>query len=258
MCTFLYASLSAMNPLSEALRTSQKLSKLNAYQITVERYEHFTDWLREQWTSERLQFLYTGQLHLTYRGDTGLRLSYTFTCKNESITILMGSSSLQDGTFWKGPVPAFPAGGQRGSNMLLEFLLSASEPLDKDAAEALADRYFASTGGEGAEQLDVEAFLLDLADKHGYVQLEPPVSTSQNYRPEYVFLTEMSGIDFTQSNSGRLSCSRLFALLLRNACVFTNSVFAPFCNLFHLTQKRYFLCAERQLMNKISPIGFLD
>ena len=108
ICTFLYASLSAMNPLNEALRRSQKLSKLSNYQITDEKYELFADWLREQWAPERLQFLYTGQLHLTYRGDTGLRLSYTFVCKNEPVTILMGSGPFQDGTFWKGPAPAFP------------------------------------------------------------------------------------------------------------------------------------------------------
>jgi len=227
-CAFFCASLSPLNLLNEGLRRSQKLSKLSAYQITPEKYELFTDWLREQWTPERLRFLYSGQLHFTYRGDTGLRLSYTFTCKNEPVTILMGSSSLQDGTFWRGAVPAFPTGGQRGSDVLLEFLLSASEPLEKDAAEAMANTYFAYTGGEKAEKLDMEAFLLDLAGKHGYVLLESPVGTSQTYWPEYLLLTAISGLDFTQSNSSRLSCSRLFALLLRKACVFTNSVFASF------------------------------
>lgn len=225
---FLYTSLSPINILSEGLRRSQNMSKLSTYQITAEKYELFTNWLREQWTSERLQFLYTGQLHLTYRVDSDLRLSYTFICKNEPVTILMGFGSFQEGTFFRGPVPPFPIGGQRGSDILLEFLLSASEPLEKDAAEAMVNKYFAYTGGEKAEELDIEAFFLDLADKHGYIQLEQQVSTPQTYQPEYVLLTKMSGIDFTQINSSRLSFSRVFALLLRTACVFTNSVFAPF------------------------------
>jgi len=228
LCAFLYASLIPPNLLAEGLRSSQKLSKLSTYQITTEKYELFSDWLREQWTLEKLQFLFTGQLHLTYREDSGLRLSYTFVCKNEPVTILMGVSSFQDGTFLRGPVPPFPTGGQRGSLVLLEFLLSESESLDKDAAEAMANTYFAYTGSEKPEELDIEAFLLNLADKHGYVQVESPVSTLQAYKPEYVFLTKLSGIDFTQSTSARLSCSRVFALLLRAACVFTNSVFAPF------------------------------
>src|SRR5260370_17455994 len=91
ICAFLCASLSPPNLLTEALRGSQKLSKLSAYQITPEKYELFTNWLREQWTPKRLQFLYTGQLHLTYRGDIGLILSYTFICKNKPVTILMRS-----------------------------------------------------------------------------------------------------------------------------------------------------------------------
>ena len=73
----------------------------------------------------------------------------------------------------------------------------------------------------------MESFLLDLAEQHGYLEIGP-VNEAQTYLPEYVLLKEMSGINFSQPNSGRLSCSKLFSLLLRNACVFTKSVFTPF------------------------------
>ncbi len=99
---FLYASLSATNSLHEAIK---RVPQLSTYQITPERSERFTTWLREQCTPGRLQFLFTGQLHLTYREETGTRLSYTFACRGELVTIQMAAYPPQDGTFWKGSVP---------------------------------------------------------------------------------------------------------------------------------------------------------
>src|SRR5437016_2658303 len=86
LCAFLYASLSTTNTsLNEAIK---RVRNLSTHQITPEVFEHFTDWLRDQFTPGRLQFLFSGQLHLTYREETGTRLSYAFTCKGEPVIIL--------------------------------------------------------------------------------------------------------------------------------------------------------------------------
>ena len=240
LCAFLYASLSTTRPLNEAIKSVPSLS---AYQITSEKSELFIGWLREQCTPERLQFLLTGQLHLTYREDMGTRLSYTFACKGEPLTILMAAYPPQEGTLGKGPVPVTPPSWKASSDILLEYLLFSrdspekekdgevanikDETIEKAKAEARADQYFAYQAGEKPAPLDMELFLLELAEKNGYLEIGQ-VSEPQTYLPEYILLKEMSGINFSQPNSGRLSCSKLFALLLRNACVFTKSVFTPF------------------------------
>jgi len=85
----------------------------------------------------------------------------------------------------------------------------------------------------------MEALLLELAEQHGYLEIGQ-VTESQTYLPEYVLLKEMSGVNFSQPNTGRLPCSKLFFLLLRNACVFTNSVFAPFEEPVPFDEKKVF------------------
>src|SRR5579875_306406 len=237
LCAFLYASLSTTSSLNESIK---RLPHLSAYQITPEKSALFDDWLREQCTPEKLQFLFTGQIHLTYREDVGTRLSYTFACKGEQVSLLMAAYPPQDGTFWKEPVPASPTPWRSSRDILLEYLLSSKDASEKDpeqfidetdteedVVKARADQYFAYPAGEKPGSLDMESFLLDLAEKHGYLEVGQ-VSEAQTYLPEYILLKEMSGINFSQPNSGRLSCSKLFALLLRNACVFTKSVFTPF------------------------------
>ena len=188
--------------------------------------------------------MFTGQLPLTYREDMGTRLSYAFVCKGEPVTILMAAYPPQDGTFWKGPVPASPTPWKASSDILLEYLFSTKDTPEKEkdgevvmvrseaeikaAAEAGADQYFAYLADEKPAPLDMESFLLDLAEQHGYVEIGQ-VNEPQTYLPEYLLLKEMSGINFSQPNSGRnLSCSKFYSLLLHNACVFTNSVFTPF------------------------------
>ncbi len=264
ICAFLYASLSTTRPLNEAIKSVPQLS---AYQITPEKQELFTNWLREQCTLERLQCLFVGELRLAYREDTGTRLSYTFFCNGDPITILMATYPPQDGTFWKGSVPVSPSPWKAGTDILLEYLFSTRDSPEKEAAEAQveekeaveaqveekeaaeaqakekeaaeaqakekevaeaqADKYFAYQSGEKPAPLDMEAFLLNLAEKHGYVEIGS-VNESQTYLPEYVLLREISGVNFSQANRGRLSYSKLFSLLLHNACVFTKSVFTPF------------------------------
>ncbi len=238
ICAFLCASLSTTRSLNEAIKSVPMLS---AYQITPEKFELFIGWLREQCTPDKLQFLFTGQLHFTYREDMGTRLSYAFVCKGELLTILMAAYPPQEGTFWKGPVPASPTPWKASSDILLEYLFSPRDSQEKDeepvmltpeavaraAMEARADQYFAYPPGEKPAPLDMESFLLDLAEQHGYLEIGQ-VNEPQTYLPEYVLLKEMSGINFSQPNSGKLSCSKLFALLLGNACVFTKSVFTPF------------------------------
>lgn len=258
ICAFLYASLSTMTPLNEAIR---RVPQLSTYQITPQMSERFTDWLREQCTPQRLQFLFTGQLHFIYREDKGTRLNYTFTCKDEPVTILMGVYPPQDGTFSKGPTPASPTNWRAGSDILLEQLVSAKDPLkqntkrtkaktskkgvmdpqtiEKEEAEAEAKKYFDYPPSAKPGPLYMEAFILDLAEKHGYLEVGT-VAEPQTYQPEYVLLREMSGINFSQANSSRLSCSKLFSLLLRNACVFTKSVFAPFEEPVPFEEKRVF------------------
>lgn len=240
VCAFLCASLSTTRSLNEAIKSVPMLS---AYQVTLEKSELFIGWLREQCTPEKLQFLFTGQLHLTYREDIGTRLSYTFVCKGEPLIILMAAYPPQEGTLWKAPLPASPTPWKASSDILLEYLFSPrdSQEEEKDekpvmltpedvartAMEARADHYFAYPPGEKPAPLDMESFLLDLAEQHGYLEIGQ-VNEPQTYLPEYVLLKEMSGINFSQPNSGRLSCSKFFALLLGNACVFTKSVFTPF------------------------------
>ncbi len=135
ICAFLYASLSTMIPLNEAIR---RVPQLSTYQITPQMLERFTDWLREQCTPQRLQFLFTGQLHFIYREDKGTRLNYTFTCKGEPVTILMGVYPPQDGTFSKGPTPASPTNWRAGSDILLEQLFSVKEPLKQNTKRTKA------------------------------------------------------------------------------------------------------------------------
>jgi len=92
----------------------------------------------------------------------GTRLSYTFTCQSQQIAILMASYPPQDGTFWKGPVPASPTPWKASSDILLECLLSArnsrkqqtrktkvptkqaveTKTQKNETVEAVADAYF--------------------------------------------------------------------------------------------------------------------
>ena len=261
ICAFLCASLSATNnSLNEAIR---RVPDLSAYHITPEKYERFTDWLREQCTPERLQFLFTGHLHLTYREDTGTRLSYAFVCNGEPVTIQMATYPPQDGTFRKGSIPLSSIANWRaGSDVLLDYLFSAKDSLkrhtrktkaktpkkegvdvaqtpEKVKAEAMAEAYFSYPPRTKPAPLDMAAFVLDLAEHHGYVEIGQ-VNESQMYLPEYVLLKELSGMNFSQPNSGRLSCSKFFSLLLRNAFVFTKSVFTPFEGPVPFEEKRVF------------------
>ena len=252
LCAFLYASLSTTSPLNEAIK---RLPDLSAYQITPEKSALFSDWLREQCIPERLQILFTGQLHLTYREDTGTRLSYIFVCKGEPVTLLMAAYPPQDGTFWKGPVPASPTPWKASSDILLEYLFSPKDSPEKEkdgeavrlrseaetkaAAEAKAGQYFAYPADEKPAPLDMESFLLDLAGQHGYLEIGQ-VSEPQTYLPEYILLKEMSGINFSQPNSGRLSCSKLFALLLHMPAFLRGAFSLPLKNLFHLRRKEFF------------------
>src|SRR5258708_8506748 len=124
LCAFLYASLSTTSPLNEAIK---RLPDLSAYQITPEKSALFSVWFREQCTPDRLQILFTRQLHLTYREATGTRLSYTFVCKDEPVTLLMSANPPQTGTFWKGPVPASPTPWKASRDILLEYLFSPKD-----------------------------------------------------------------------------------------------------------------------------------
>ncbi len=274
---FLCASLSATNSLNEAIK---RVPQLSAYQITPERSERFTTWLREQCTPGRLQFLFTGQLHLTYREETGTRLNYAFACKGELVTIQMAAYPPQDGTFWKGSVPISSTTTWRaGNDVLLEYLFSENDSLKQNprktkakapkkegvdvalkpaqaTAEARAEAYFDYPPGGKPAPLDMEALILDLAEKHGYLEVGT-VAEPQTYQPEYVLLREMSGINFSQANSGKLLCSKLFALLLRNACVFTKSVFTPFEEPAPFQEKRVFSVNKTLIDEKDIPYWLL-
>ncbi|HJT59176.1 MAG TPA: AAA family ATPase [Ktedonobacteraceae bacterium] len=285
ICAFLYASLSTTNTsLNEAIRRVQHLS---TYQITPEMFDRFTDWLREQFTPGRLHFLFTGQLHLTYREETGTKLSYVFTCKGEPVTILMAAYPPQDGSFWRGSIPISSTTIWRaGNELLLEYLFSAknslkqntkktksfrkvelmdemavevpvdAQTLEKERLEAEAEKYFVYPRGVKPAPLDMEDFLLDFAEKHGYLEVGT-VAELQTYQPEYVLLREMSGINFSQTNSARLSCSKFFALLLHNACVFTKSVFTPFEEPAPFQEKRVFSSSKVLLDEKDIPYWLL-
>lgn len=261
ICAFLLASLSTTNnSLNEAIK---RVSNLSTYQITPEMYDRFIGWLREQCTPENLQFLFTGYLHLAYREDIGIRLSYAFICDDELVTIQMAAYPPQDGTFWKGAVPVSSiTNGRASSEVLVDYLLSTkdshthnirktkaktpkkggmdtAQPPEKVKAEAAAEAYFSYLPRSKPASLNMAAFVLDLAEHHGYIEIGQ-VNEAQTYLPEYILLKEMSGITFSQPNSGRLSCSKLFALLLSNACVFTKSVFTPFEEPVPFDEKKVF------------------
>lgn len=288
ICAFLIASLSATNTsLNEAIR---RVRHLSTYQMTPEMFDRFTDWLREQFTPGRLQFLFTGQLHLTYRAEIGTRLSYTFTCKGEPITILMAAYPPQDGSFWRGSVPISSTTTWRaGNDVLLAYLLSAKnfpkqktkktrtpkkvkvddlarddeldalmfeETGENERVAAAAETYFAYPPRAKPAPLDMEDFLLDFAEKHGYLEVGT-VAELQTYQPEYVLLREMSSINFSQADSARLSCSKFFATLLHNACVFTKSVFTPFEEPAPFQEKRVFSVSKTLIDEKDIPYWLL-
>jgi hypothetical protein len=184
---------------------------LSAYRITPEKYERFIGWLREQCTPVRLQFLFTGQLHLTYREDTGIRLIYAFVCNGEPVTIQMAAYPPQDGTFWKGSVPVSSTTNWRaGSDILLEYLFSVKDSLkrhtrkmkaktpkteDADAAqmaekvmaEAVAETHFAYLPRAKPAPLDMAAFVLDLAEKHGYLDSMSQETSAQQRDRDSIF-----------------------------------------------------------------------
>jgi AAA15 family ATPase/GTPase len=282
LCAFLYASLCTTNTtLNEAMKRVQMLS---TYQITPEAFEHFTDWLREQFTPQRLQFLFTGPLLLTYREETGTRLSYAFTCKGELVTILMAAYPPQDGTLWRGSLPVSSTTTRRaGSDVLLEYLISAKnypkqttketrtlnkvddlslddewdsfeieQTEENERLAAAAKTYFVYPPRGTPTPLDMEALLLDLAENHGYLEVST-VAEPQTYQPEYILLREISDINFSQANSGRLSCSKLFSLLLHNACIFTKSVFTPFEEPVPFQEQRVFSVNKTLIDEKDIP-----
>jgi len=123
-------------------------------------------------------------------------------------------------------------------------------------AEARANAYFDYPPGGKPAPLDMEALILDLAEKHGYLEVGT-VAEPQTYQPEYVLLREMSGINFSQANSGKLLCSKLFALLLRNACFFTKSVFTPFEEPAPFQEKRVFSVNKTLIDEKDIPYWLL-
>jgi hypothetical protein len=223
---FLCTTLSQPNVLNTALA---RLQSQGSVQLSRAEHLFFAEWLAQQIRPETVRCFFRGDLRVTYSSDIYdyLRLSYTFVCKGEPLTIIMGSLAGFDGTFWRGDPPETPTQGQRpGGDMLLTFLWEPRTHKGPEEGGPLFEFFNQQTGSEPAA-LDTEVFLLFLADQKGFLEVEP---LAQQYAtlPTYRTLSEASGIDFRQANARKLIFSTLFSLLINRAWVFTNNVRLPF------------------------------
>jgi energy-coupling factor transporter ATP-binding protein EcfA2 len=256
---FLCATLSQPSVLSSALARLQ--GKAQSVQLSRAEHLFFAEWLAQHIRPETLPFFFRGVLRVTYRSDIYdyLRLSYTFVCKGEPVTIIMGSLAGFDGTFWRGDPPEALTNGPAGGELLLPFLYAAwekekgysEEELELDlvlelnldekvvkernerneqkkrewsasVAQLFGDRY-----GSEPMPFDVEQFFFFLGFHNAFLEVEP---LAQQYAtlPIYSTLSEASGIDFRQANARKLIFSALFSSLVNRAWVFTNNVRLPF------------------------------
>lgn len=223
---FLCAALSHPNALNTALA---RLKSQSGVQVSRAEHLFFARWLAQQIRPETMPCFFQGDLRVTYRSDIYdyLRLSYTFVCKGEPVTIVMGSLAGFDGTFWRGDPPETPTQGQRsGGDILLASLWEPRTHKGPEEGGPLFEFFTQQPGVEPAG-LDAEAFLLLLADQKGFLEVEP-LAPQYAELPTYSALSQASGIDFRQTNSPRLIFSRLFSVLVNRALVFTNNVRLPF------------------------------
>ncbi len=223
---FLCAALSQPNILNTALT---RLRSQGGVQLSRAEHLFFAEWLAQQIRPETVPFFFQGDLRVTYRSDIYdyLRLSYTFMCKGEPITIIMGTLAGFDGTFWSGDPPETPTQGQRsGGDILLTLLWEPRTHKGPEEGGPVFEFFNQQSELEPAS-LDKEAFFLLLADQKGFLEIEP---LAQQYAelPTYSTLSEASGIDFRQANSPKLIFSTLFSLLINRAWVLTNNVRLPF------------------------------
>ena len=155
-----------------------------------------------------------------------LRLSYTFLCRGEPVTILMGPRTGTGGTFWKGtPSEIVPSGPAIGDS-LITFLWTPRRHKGPEEGGPLLEFFHAQPHVEPA-LLDTEDLFLFIADQGSFLQVN--AATPQYVSlPTYTTLSQASGIDFSQAGGRSLSFSGLLALLIKQACVFTNNVRSPF------------------------------
>ena len=148
---FLCAALSHPNILNTALARLQSKSG-----VQLSRAEHlfFAEWLAQQIRPATVPFFFQGDLRVTYRSDIYdyLRLSYTFVCNGEPVTIIMGSLAGFDGTFWRSDPPETPTQGLRpGADVLLTFLWEPRTHKGQEVVLADIATSNASTLSEAAE-----------------------------------------------------------------------------------------------------------
>ena len=161
---FLCAALSHPNILNNALA---RLQSTSGVQLSRAGHLFFAGWLAQQIRPETVPFFFEGDLRVTYRSDLYdyLRLSYTFVCKGEPVTNIMGSLAGFDGTFWRGDPPETPTQDQRpGGDILLTFLWEARTHKGQEEGGPLFEFLNQRPGSEPAA-LDTETFLLLLADQ---------------------------------------------------------------------------------------------
>jgi energy-coupling factor transporter ATP-binding protein EcfA2 len=225
LVAFLCTALSQPTVLNMAL--SQLQSQANI-QLPRDQYLFFAEWLSQNIRPETVPFFFRGDLRVTYRGEMYeyLRLSFTFLCKGEPVTILIGSLSGTDGTFWRGDPPEVLTNGPAGGDALLKSLWNPRMHKGPDEGGPLFEFFNYQPGSEPAA-LDVEEFFLFLADQRGFLQIEP-VSPQYAILPLYSTLSRASGIDFSQAGGRRLTFGFLLSLLFQRATVFTNNVRSPF------------------------------
>ncbi len=225
LVAFLCTALSQPTVLNMAL--SQLQSQANT-QLPRDQYLFFAEWLSQNIRPETVSFFFRGDLRVTYRGEMYeyLRLSFTFLCKGEPVTILMGSLSGTDGTFWKGEPPEMLTNGPAGGDALLKSLWNPRTHKKPEEGGPLFEFFNYQPGSEPAT-LDVEEFFLFLADQRGFLQIEP-VSPQYAILPLFSTLSRATGIDFSQASGRRLTFGFLLSLLFQRATVFTNNVRSPF------------------------------
>lgn len=225
LVAFLCTALSQPTVLNTVL--SQLQSQGNV-QLPRDQYLFFTEWLSHNISPETVPFFFRGDLRVTYRSEMYeyLRLSFTFLCKGEPVTILIGSFSGTDGTFWRGEPPELLTNGPAGGDALLKFLWNPRVHKGPEEGGPLFEFFNYRPESEPAT-LDVEEFFLFLADQRSFLQVEP-VSAQYAILPLYSPLSRASGIDFSQASGRRLTFGFLLSLLFQRATVFTNNIRSPF------------------------------
>jgi energy-coupling factor transporter ATP-binding protein EcfA2 len=189
----------------------------------------FSGWLLDVLTAGRVSFLFHGDLRLTYRSGVHeyLRLSYTFACSDEPMTITAGMpAAFIDGGLWKGLPPETHLNSPPSEHLLAAFLGRRSQ-LDELV------RFLTSQSNTGPSVLDAAGLFLYLAESRGWL-IARKVQPRYAHVPAYKYLSDLSSEPMYQTYTpmpGRpaevFTFSHLIYLLLRRALIFSTDLHMP-------------------------------